>query len=1146
MRIFGKALTMALLALGLGLAIIWPATTWAAVPTSALVFGKALPMALLAVGFGLAMFWPAATAEAAPSPALSLTVTPMPSNFAPGAVPNPEFLVVATNVGGAPTTGTTTVRAVLPEKLTPVTVSPIDTDPAGEASCSPPAGQEVKCETTKPLSSNRLLLMQVKVSVSPAAAPGTYPTKAFASAGGAEEVKTEFPTQVQTSPLAFGFLPGFIAPTTNEEGKAVTLSGSHPYQQTVFFAFPTVEPGDGLTNAGHPRDFTVELPRGMAGDPAANPVLCTELQLISTECPDDSQIGVSNVTTLLSLGISGVSNDGFFAMVPPPGAVAEFATNVAGAGVFAHIVVGVRSDDDYRLEAKAADVLALGTVPIFGVETQIWGEPTSEAHDFARGDCLESVVVDKKTKLRVPCPPLTRSDIALLTMPGECSGAPLPFEVLADSWEEPSPPFEEREALYESAELNGEPATLEGCGDEEVAFKPTIRSRPTTNLTDSPSGLQFTLTQPQDVLAAHRSPAPLRDAVVRFPAGMAVNPSQAAGLGACSEEQVGFEGEEEGTLFFSKASQSCPDAAKIGTLEVTSPALVVRKADHTVEVDPETGDPKLQPLHGTVYIAKPFDNPFDKLVALYLVIEDKQTGIVAKLAGEGQLDPTTGQITTRFEENPQLPLQDIKVSVFGGPRGALVTPPTCGRFTTNAQLTPWSAPQGKDAFPTDDLTTSATPLGGACPASEDQLPKASKLTAGTISPAAGKYSPLLFKLSREDGTQRLAKIDLTLPPGLSAKLAGVGTCSDADIAKAHSREAPNQGVLEQANPSCPASSEIGTVVAGTGAGPTPFYATGHAYIAGPYKGAPLSIVSIAPAIAGPFDLGTVVVRAALYLDPTTAQAHVLTDPLPQIIDGVPLDLRSIAVRADRPNFSINPTSCDVMSFGGGVTTALGQVTPLSERFQAGGCKSLPYKPKLTAKLFGPIHRGGHPRLRSVFTAKPGEANTARISFALPKSEFIDQAHFRTICTRVQFAASQCPAGSVYGHIKATSPLVDYAVEGPIYLRSSSHKLPDLVAALHGPPSQPIEVDLAGRVDSVNGGIRATFETVPDLPVTKAIVSMQGGKKGLFQNSTNICKGTHRATIKLDGQNGKVHDTQPLVKAQCGKGPKSNGGGGKKH
>jgi hypothetical protein len=247
------------------------------------------------------------------------------------------------------------------------------------------------------------------------------------------------------------------------------------------------------------------------------------------------------------------------------------------------------------------------------------------------------------------------------------------------------------------------------------------------------------------------------------------------------------------------------------------------------------------------------------------------------------------------------------------------------------------------------------------------------------------------------------------------------------------------------------------------------------------------------------------------------------------------------VKLDRPGFTLNPTSCDPKTIGATTTSLFGQAASLSARFQVGGCNSLPYKPKLSVRLSGPTNRGGHPRLRSVFTSKPGEANTSQISFAFPKSEFIDQAHFRTICTRVQFAANQCPAGSIYGHVKAFSPLVDYPLEGPIYLRSSSHKLPDLVLALRGPASQPVAVDAVGRVDSVNGGLRVRFEEVPDAPLTKAIVTAHGAKKGLFQNSTNICKGTHLATVKLAAQSGKTHEIRPELKADCKKGGKGGRG-----
>jgi hypothetical protein len=1094
-----------------------------------------LGAALLCVA---AAFLPAA-AQGAAGPAWSLSLTPMPSNFAPGFDPEPQYLLLATNIGAAPTAGSVQIEATLPPGLVPSDTRAISTQPgAGAPDCDiEPVLRKVTCESTDPLGSSRLLLLQIVVEVS--ATPGTYVTEALVKGGGAAEVKTSMPTAVGDDPIPFGFLPGFTAPLSEEGGEPALLAGSHPYQLTTAFAFPTKDPGDGLTNDGHPRNITVELPRGLLGNPAASPVLCTEVQLTGMEgCPDESQVGLADVTTIVGgQGSSGISSTPLYNMVAPPGSVAEVATNVAKVGIFAHIFASVRSEDDYGISATTPDVIALGTQPIFSVQAQIWGDPGSAAHDEVRGDCVKALVPEQ-------CP-VTGSDQAFVTMPVECPNTRLHFEARADTWEEPSPQFEEHRTHYESADLTGNPVTVEDC--EALKFEPQIQARPTTNLSDSPSGLDFTLRQPQDTLLGSRATAILKDAAIAFPAGLAVNPAQAAGLGACSEAQVGFTGTDpEGILHFSERPQSCPDAAKLGTIEATSPALVQRNEDHEVEVDPETGAPFLEPLHGSIYIASPFENPFGSLVAVYFVVEDKQTGIVAKLAGEAKLDPANGRITTYFKASPEVPIEDIKVHLFGGARGSLITPPACGRFTTTAALTPWSAPPGKDAGPADAFQTTATPLGGACPASEAGLPNAPKLVAGTLSPSAGKYSPLLFKLSRTDGTQRLGKIEATLPPGLSAKLAGVGICSEADIARARSREAPQKGVTEQADPSCPASSELGTATAAAGAGPTPYYTSGRVYLAGPYKGAPLSTVAIAPAVAGPFDLGAVVVRAALYLDPATAQGRVVSDPLPQVLHGVPVDLRSVAVRAERPDFTLNPTSCSEKSFGGIALSTLGAPASLFERFQVGGCGALPYKPKLSARLYGPINRGGHPRLRSVFTARAGDANTKAISFTFPKSEFIDQAHFRTICTRVQFAAKQCPAGSVYGHVKAYSPLLDYPVEGPVYLRSSVHKLPDVVLTLHGPPYQPLFFEAAGRVDSVKGGLRVRFQSVPDAPLSRVILTAQGGKKGLFQNSTNICKGTHRATLLLDAQNGKVHDTMPVVKAQCkGKGGKKGKGKGGK-
>jgi hypothetical protein len=342
------------------------------------------------------------------------------------------------------------------------------------------------------------------------------------------------------------------------------------------------------------------------------------------------------------------------------------------------------------------------------------------------------------------------------------------------------------------------------------------------------------------------------------------------------------------------------------------------------------------------------------------------------------------------------------------------------------------------------------------------------------------------------------------------------------------------GTEELAAPSGSPASQLGEVWVGAGAGAQPYYTTGKVYLAGPYKGAPLSFAIITPAVAGPFDLGTVLTRAALRLDPVTTEITVTSDPIPSILGGIPLQIRDVQVDMSRPEFTLNPSSCDPMAITGTSISLLDQISPLSQRFQVGGCKGLDFKPKLRLILKGATRRATNPRLIATLTARPGEANIARAQVKLPVAAFLDNSHIKTICTRVQFAADTCPAGSIYGQASATTPLLDYALTGPVYLRSSSNPLPDLVVKLKGPDSQPIEVDLVGKTDAVGGALRNTFEAVPDAPVSKFHVELFGGRRGLVELSRNLCKATYRASVKLDGQNGAVYDTNPKVGNSCKK------------
>src|SRR6476619_1828277 len=383
-------------------------------------------------------------------------------------------------------------------------------------------------------------------------------------------------------------------------------------------------------------------------------------------------------------------------------------------------------------------------------------------------------------------------------------------------------------------------------------------------------------------------------------------------------------------------------------------------------------------------------------------------------------------------------------------------------------------------------------------------------------------------MTRSDEGQELGAAEGTAPPGLLASLRGVGRCSDAQIAAA--ANPGRTGLEEIANPSCPASSQVGTVDAGAGVGQVLTYVKGKVYLAGPYKGAPVSGVAIVPAVAGPFDLGVIVTRAPGYVNPKTAELHLVTDKLPLIFKGIPVRVRDIQVHLDRPHFILNPTNCNPFALSGTLFSSEGKQKASTTPFQAADCASLGFKPRLQAQLFGGTHRGAHPKFRGIFKARPGDANVSAAVVTLPRSEFLDQAHIRTVCTRVQFAADACPAGAIYGHAEASTPLLDEALSGPVYLRSSDHKLPDLVADLHG----LIDVEVVGRIDSVRGGIRASFESVPDAPVDTFTIAMQGGKKGLLVNSRDICAHSYRSEDRFEAQNGKRASLEPKLRARCGK------------
>jgi hypothetical protein len=665
---------------------------------------------------------------------------------------------------------------------------------------------------------------------------------------------------------------------------------------------------------------------------------------------------------------------------------------------------------------------------------------------------------------------------------------------------------------------NGEPPTdIGNDGCNAVDFSPTLQARPTTNVADAPSGLDVDLHLPQNEDPNGTAEAQLKDATVTLPEGLTLNPSAANGLVGCSSAEFGLTTPDGTTPIHTTAEPAqCPDASKLGSVEIDTPLL-----DH--------------PMFGSVYLADPYNNPFESLLALYISVDDPQSGIVVKLAGEVHAS-NSGQLTTSFEENPQQPFEDLKLHFFGGALGALRTPPTCGPYAATSSLVPWTAPDGATESPEDHWEITQGPNGGNCSSSVAAEPNSPTLDAGTVSPIAGAYSPLVVNLRREDGTQNFSSITVTPPPGLIGKLAGIPYCPSSSLEAAASKS----GTEEEANPSCPAASQIGIVDVAAGAGPAPYHALGKAYLTGPYKGAPLSLAVITPATAGPFDLGTVVTKDALFVDSKTAQITAKADPLPSILQGIPLDIRSVQLSLDRKEFSLNPTSCDPLAFTGQLVSTLGQSAALQNRFQLGECGRLGLSPKMSLTLNGGTKRRAHPALTAVLEPGAGNANLSSVSVALPPTELLDQAHIGTVCTNVQFAASECPADSIYGTATVSTPLTDYQLSGPVYLRSSQQGLPDLVPDLRGPASQPIKLEATGHTDTTKAGaLRNTFEGIPDAPFSKLVLSLSGGARGLIQNNTNVCAKTYRATIKYKAQNGLTLTQTPALKAACPKKPKKH-------
>jgi len=699
----------------------------------------------------------------------------------------------------------------------------------------------------------------------------------------------------------------------------------------------------------------------------------------------------------------------------------------------------------------------------------------------------------------------------------------------AHSYEDPDPVFPNGSTPFE-AKVEDSSGTLyeqEGC--ENVPFTPSVDVAPGTSAVDSPAAADVVTRVPFEVPKEGGnaiSQSHLKSAKVTLPAGMGLNPAGSNGLVACTDAEF-----KKGQRV---VNNSCPAASKVGTIAIETPPLPAGS------------------LRGDLYVGEQKSSDPESGEEFRILAEAKSAryGVVVRLVGNTKANAKTGQLTTTFNEQevgplagklpeglPQAPFESVTLH-FDGSKAVLTSPPTCSAAETTGQMEPWARP-GTQADVGSKFTLSSDPGGGTCPTTLAERKFVPSYTAKSNKTTAGKYSPFKVNIGRTDGQQELKLVNVTLPKGLSANLTGVPYCS----AQALTSAAANSGTNEKAHPSCSSKSMIGTTSTTAGTGSHPVTLAGNAYFSGPYKGAPLSMAVITPAVSGPFDLGTVVVRVALNVNPKTAQVNAVSDEIPDVYGGVKLDLRSIDVNVNRKKFMINPTNCakqataGFLSGGGGDPTnpALWSSYKVSAPYQASKCKKLGFKPKLHTRLFakGNTTRAKHPKLRAILEARKGDANVLRSALALPHALFLDQGNIRTVCTRPQLASKKCPKAAIYGHAEAKSPLLKKKLKGPVYLVSSKHELPDLVADLRG----QVRINLYGVISSKHGGIKTVFNNVPDVPVTKFVLRMKGGKKkGLLQNSQNICKSPLSSVMSMKGQNGKKvkNNKLPLKVSGCGK------------
>jgi hypothetical protein len=1037
----------------------------------------------------------AATGAGAATPWWQLDSVSSPTDLAPGGSGN--LTVSASNLGDGEVGGSSskvTLRDVLPAGLVATSVSGRVGGVTGfiglrgPVECSLVSGSLVECTFEGTLPPYELLEAEIAVEVSAGAKSGET-NEVVVSGGGAPGVSLKRPIAVSSSPTPFG-PANYEQNASNEDGSLDTQAGSHPYGLTTVLDLnrTAVAP----YQPAQPKDLNFDLPPGLIGNPQPFPQ-CTDAQFETivegfvNECPADTALGVASITVYEPLlgGVLTITTP-VFNLKPAVGEPAKFGFQT----LVVHVVLdtSVRTGGDYGVTVSVSNVTQMTS--FLSSQVTFWGVPGDPVHDQSRGwQCLDGGVWGSVAPRVGECKATEqKSPPPFLSLPTSCTGA-LQTTMQTDSWTDKgvftpplSPPFE--------------PA-LDGCN--RMPFEPSISVAPDGQAGSSPSGLTVGIHVPQDALlnSTGLAESNVKDTTVALPAGVALNPAAADGLQACSEEQIALSRD---------VVPSCPDASKVGTVEIHTPLLP-------------------NALTGSVYLAAQNANPFGSLVALYIVAEDPVSGTLVKVAGDVNPDPVTGQLVSTFDDTPQLPFEDLSLHFFGGSRAPLGTPALCGGYTTRASIAPWSG--NAPSEPSSEFQITSGPNGSPC---RDPLLFSPSLTVGSTNIQAGAFTPFTTTMSREDGQQNLQGIVLHMPPGVSGLLSGVTLCGEAQA---------NAGT-------CGSGSLIGETIVSVGLGGSPYSVKGgKVYITGPYKGAPFGLSIVNPAKAGPYDLGQVVVRAKIEVDPVTAALTITTDDtgpyrIPTIIDGIPLQIQHVNVLIDRPGFTFNPTDCNPMSITGSLVSTEGAVQGLSVPFQVTNCATLGFKPSFKVSTAGRTSRAKGASL-DVKLAYPkaafgSQANIAKVKVDLPKQLPSRLSTLQKACPDSTFDQNPaaCPAASRVGTAVATTPLIPVPLEGPAYFVShGGAKFPELIVVLSG---YGVTVQLHGETFIDKAAITSsTFRTIPDVPVGTFELKLPQGSNSALAAIANLCKSKLKMPTAFTAQNGTtLKQNTPIGVTGCPK------------